>query len=146
MNLKVYCRTNIKTQKKYIGVTSKSLDERWNLSVTHSAKVVELFDRVNNPAKIGDHKYRDKYLKQLKRLENTLIYDIATHSPDDWLHEIMFESDNLVDALITEMNLIQSMNTIAPHGYNRSKGGELPKWVLITTVIDQLKNSKLVHL
>lgn len=140
---KVYCRTNSKTSKQYVGVTSQTLEDRWSLSERTSVKIATLIQHTYYPTRLAHVKHHDRSQRQLMKQLGTMNYDLATHLPEVWSAALLYETPNIVDALITERQMIITLNTRSPNGYNRSPGGEIPRWVRIDTILDALKTSKL---
>ena len=98
----VYMHTCHVTGKSYIGITKKSIEERW------SEHVALAFDR----------RPRSKYRKY--HFQNA----IKEHGIESWDHVVLVE--NIVgrkNAGIEEMRLIRELGTISPRGYNETSGG-----------------------
>jgi hypothetical protein len=110
----VYCRTNTKDNKKYVGVTSLSIEERWEKMIRRTLDLQE------RQVKIG------RLPRQLKY--PTIYRAIIDDGIDSFEHECLDKHDNLLLALVSERRWIAKLNTNMKrggHGYNRSDGGEV---------------------
>ena len=97
----IYKHTNKKENKSYIGMTSKSVDERW---IQHCMSA------------FGPNRKRYKFHLALRK------FGI---DEDVWEHEII--EDNITDisaACEREIFWIESCNTKWPNGYNMTVGGQ----------------------
>ena len=91
----IYKITNIKTQKSYIGKTTKSLEDRWSR-----------------------HYYDSNYCA-----DSFLHKSIKKHGPENFIKDILEECDDtLLDE--KEMFYIEKHQTYIPLGYNMTRGGE----------------------
>lgn len=95
----VYLATNLINNKKYVGYTTKSLDER---KKTHYYK-----SRSEN----NKHYF---YL---------LPIAIRKHGFDNFKWEVLFETDSLEEVQKKEIYYIKLLKTITPNGYNLTEGG-----------------------
>lgn len=97
----IYCHTNKKTGKKYIGFTSKSVDERWKQHVTTAQN-----------------------LKSMTQLSIA----IRSSLEDDWVHDVIDHSDSENDAKKRESFWIAEFKTNCLEeghvGYNMTNGGD----------------------
>lgn len=95
----VYLITNLINNKKYVGYTQKSLEERIKIHVYKSN------------SKLNKHYF---YL---------LPMAIRKYGIDNFKSEIIYETDDLNDVLEKEIYFIKELNTISPNGYNLTEGG-----------------------
>lgn len=97
----IYCHTNKKTGKKYIGFTSKSIDERWQQHVITS----------RNP-----------------KSTTQLSHAIRSSCEDDWIHEVIDHCESEVFAKEKESFWITELKTNCLReghvGYNMTDGGD----------------------
>lgn len=143
----VYKRTNTLNSKVYVGVTSRTLMERWQieLDVAEQIKrsILEYERLLQDKKACKTPEAREKRLKRqekkLKRLKTTMAYDVFMNAatPEIWLHETLEEhNDNVVGALLAEKRFIKAFHSNDPmYGYNRSEGGEFPPWINVDDVI-----------
>ena len=89
------------SQKSYIGITTLTAQERFS---GHKYSATH-YDRGNFPVYLAWRKYGEPKLRVLAVLENDALYK-------------------------AERKAIAIMNTIAPHGYNLSPGGEFPPMLI----------------
>ena len=109
----VYVRTNTVNNKKYVGVTSATIEKRW---ATFMTEVAELQQK------------QTRYKKRIKKLsEGTIANDFLTFGPDAWEHQVLGTYDNPLLALLAEREWVVKLNTSTKHGqgYNRTTGGEV---------------------
>jgi hypothetical protein len=101
MTYVIYCHTNKKTGKRYIGFTSKSIDERWQQHVT---------------------------LAQNAKSMTQLSHAIRSSSEEDWTHEIIDQCDSENLAKEKESFWIAEFKTNClregHEGYNMTDGGD----------------------
>lgn len=90
----VYKITNLINNKMYIGLTTQQLKKRWSA-----------------------HKSDTRSCKALGRA-------IKKYGADNFKIETIYKTDNRHDMILKEIELIKSLNTLVPNGYNISKGGE----------------------
>lgn len=93
----VYLLTNAIDEKKYVGKTEKTVEERWREHVSNS----------HNPKK-QEYLYRAMRKHGVDNFSRTLL---ATASSAEELNDL-------------ERRFIQEMNTLSPNGYNMTYGGE----------------------
>lgn len=94
----VYCATNIINNKKYVGFTTKTLEQRKNKHYSVAFNKIE--ENTN-------------YFKQ----------SIKKYGKDNFNQEIIQEYDTYEEALEGEIFQIKELNTLAPNGYNLTTGG-----------------------
>lgn len=148
MTWTVYCRTNVLNGKKYVGVTKRTIEERWDMSVKDAHKTMSELqlrrDRLTqrNP-KTGGEKTQlqiKRINEKIERLKGSMSYDIITMGLDAWEHTTLETFDNMIEALLAERSWIAKLNLQNPDiGYNRSPGGELPKWINVVDVVDDVE-------
>lgn len=93
----VYCHTNLVDQKKYVGWTSKSMEERWNEHVYTSSK--------------GYNNY----------FQNA----IRAHGVENWRHEVLEICDSMINVKLRETFWIKEQRSYhLEHGYNLTFGGD----------------------
>lgn len=101
-NWKVYCHTNKINDKKYIGITSKELNQRFG--------------------KNGKGYIKNKGQKYFSNA-------IKKHGWDNFKHEVLFENLTKEEACEKEIELIALYDTTNQEkGYNVSKGGFAPMY------------------
>lgn len=83
--------------KVYVGITSRTLRQRWNEHV---------------------------YFARKKRARMTIGYAIAKHGPENFQIEAVASARCWADACEVERLLIAQYDCLAPHGYNLRPGGE----------------------
>lgn len=98
----VYCVTNVKNGKRYVGWTNKTLEQRWKMHV------------------------RNALVRKRKFL---LSEAIRKHGPGDevWTLEILQEVTTPEGAKLLEVKFIAEFNTnhlAGGHGYNMTPGGD----------------------
>lgn len=98
----VYKHTNMLTGKSYIGMTSKSMEERWRRHVILANS------------------------KQSRIKHTAFAQAIKKYGPSNevWSHEILFICEKKQDAFDHEKRLISELKTLVPNGYNITLGGE----------------------
>jgi len=94
----VYRLTCTITQKAYIGITIRHPFQRWGHHVHDAFK-----------------QNRDTYFARA----------IRKHGKDNFTLEVLHVVEHVDDAARLERELISSLGTLAPHGYNSSTGGEI---------------------
>ena len=94
----VYKHTNIINQKSYIGITSKSPEDRWG-------------------------KRGEKY-RPTKGRYSSFYSAIKKYGWDMFTHEVLLEHLSFQEAIQKEKELIIFYNSKAPSGYNLTDGGE----------------------
>ena len=92
----VYKITNILTDKKYIGLTTRSLEERFRK---------HLFDAFD------------------ARRKNAIHYALRKYGKKNFVIEAIFESNSLNELNDKENYFIQKYDTLYPNGYNLIVGG-----------------------
>lgn len=98
----IYMHTNLVTGKSYVGYTGGSIEERWG------GHVWSAFNESRNAN-------RKNYLFQ---------HAIKKHGSDVWVHRTLIDGLKTVDeACELEIKMIAEMGTLAPDGYNQTKGG-----------------------
>lgn len=146
MNWVVYKRTNTLNKKIYIGVTGKTLEERWYFEIKSATAVKDLIlkcQAIKQDILINQTKFRIKKLvrleKKLLKVKKTIAYDIYLNleRPEIWVSEVLEDhGDDVVGALLAEKRFIKAFRSNDPKiGYNRSEGGEIPPWINIDDVI-----------
>lgn len=98
----VYCITNTKNSKRYVGWTNKTLEQRWKMHV------------------------RNALVRKRKFL---LSAAIRKHGPSDvvWTREILQEAAAPEEAKLLEIKFIAELNTnwlTGGYGYNMTPGGD----------------------
>lgn len=78
----------------YIGVTTKTIRERWALHILDSSCC--------------------RYLK----------YAIKKYGKTNFSIEVIFHANSIEEMLVTEEDLINKLNTLSPNGYNLKSGGQ----------------------
>lgn len=93
----VYCIENLENSKKYIGQTTRNLEERFKEHCGNSGTSVS------------------------PKLKNA----IKKYGKDCFCVEVVWQSDNCSQKELDEkeIELIEKMNTLHPNGYNLTKGG-----------------------
>lgn len=133
----VYCRTNLLSNKKYVGVTRNSLEERWKIELKNAAEYWRIKEKYE---KLPEGSLQEKrYAKRLARMKTTMFYDVATMGGGNniWEHDVLFQHENLCFALLAERYYVDLFNTQDPSvGYNRSPGGEVPPWLNVVDVLE----------
>ncbi|MCK9154670.1 MAG: GIY-YIG nuclease family protein [Paludibacteraceae bacterium] len=94
----VYLATNLVNGKKYVGITSKTIEKRW---IAHKRA-----SNLTNPSRCIFHKAIKKY-----GFENFLFEEID-------------HFDTEKEGQDKEINYISELKTFFPEGYNMTKGGE----------------------
>jgi group I intron endonuclease len=95
----VYCATNLINNKKYVGYTTKSLNER--IKMHH-----------NKSKNKNNNHYFYVFQSALRK-----------YGLDNFKWDILFETDVLNEVLEMEVKYISELNTLSPSGYNMNKGG-----------------------
>ena len=96
---KIYCITNIKNNKSYVGYTSKTLDERLSKHIKSAMKDKSQF---------------------------AIHCAIRKYKPDNFIIQELECYENEQEALGEEQFWIEYLETMAPNGYNMVEGGGLP--------------------
>lgn len=94
----IYIITNLVIQKKYIGLTTTGVEQRW---IEHRA-----------------------YSKRGSDKGHPLYQDLLDYGVDSFTVTHIACCKNLSDLKVTERNLIAQEQTMTPNGYNLSSGGE----------------------
>ena len=103
MSFLVYLHTCNITGKSYVGLTSKTIEQRWNDHVYNAGRIV-----------YNTKKFRRFYFQNA----------IAKYGIENWAHKILQENiETLEEASKIEIFWIQYLNTLYPHGYNQTLGG-----------------------
>lgn len=92
----VYLVTNRLTGSRYVGITNRSLEDRWS-----------------------EHRYRSKQNARFK-----LARAIQKYGPSSFDVEVICELDNYDDLLAAERIFIANFGTFSNDGYNMTPGGE----------------------
>jgi len=93
----IYVVTNLVNGKQYVGLTTTSLEQRW-----------------------------ERHLEQVFRKEASLIHKaIAEFKEENFTIEVVAHASNIEELRFNERKWIQKLNTIAPNGYNVTLGGEI---------------------
>lgn len=111
----IYKITNTVTNKVYIGKTVKSLDERWKRHCTKMSACMLL------------HKSIKKYGKDL------------------FVAEVIKTCNSLEELSLAEKEAIKTYNSIVPHGYNLTFGGDgggVPSEIVKAKISKALKGFK----
>ena len=108
MNLKdpiflVYCATNIKTQKQYIGYTSRDMYHRWRAHIRNAESL-----------KRGE----------AARFCGLFTESLALHGDHNFELEILDTVYSEAEAIEREVFWIIEKKTLCPFGYNQSVGKE----------------------
>lgn len=103
-------RKNTITGKCYVGQTHLSIRKRWVNSIKKAFETATM-KRITRTSE-GD--------------ELTLSLAILKYGVEPWEHYELALHENLVDALRSEQHFIKELNTMIPHGYNSTEGGEIP--------------------
>lgn len=98
----IYCHTCMVTGKKYVGLTKKTMEQRWLQHVSF--------------AKAG------------RRGPPAFHAAIRKHGIEDWVHDVLDVVNSLDDANASEIRCIEQLRTLSPDGYNVSKGGDSRDW------------------
>ena len=130
----VYRRYNTITRKSYIGITHTTIDKRWELDRINAQKLQKL------KLSIEGKKYpNDKVLRKIRRAEGTVAMDLLLMGEQCWEHTVLETHESFVMGLLAERRLIIVYDSQDPaKGYNRSAGGELPRYCTITQLINEL--------
>lgn len=99
----VYLITNILNNIQYVGITKRTIDQRWN-----------------------DHKSCAKAFARgrLKHGCTRLYNAINTHGADNFKLEKIAEAPSRIEANRLEQEYIAKFNTLSPNGYNLTTGGD----------------------
>ena len=125
MKIIIYAHTCKANNKQYVGLTRRSLEERWFSTVKQSKK--------------------KKYNRRKFKEPTTLNKAIEFYGDDQWDHRVLEEHDDLITALFSEQNWIRTLKTNQfEFGYNRSVGGEIPPGIRIDELIDDLRKIQLL--
>lgn len=93
----VYLATNLVNGKQYVGLTTTSLEERW-----------------------------ERHLDQVSRKNASLIHKaIAECGEENFTIELIDSATSPKNLRAKERKWIKELNTLAPNGYNVTKGGEI---------------------
>jgi hypothetical protein len=93
----VYVATNLVNRKQYIGLTTTSVEERW-----------------------------ERHLDQVTNKQASLIHKaISEFGEDNFTIEVLDRADDIKGLRVKEREWIQKLNTLAPNGYNVTLGGEV---------------------
>ena len=93
----IYAITNLINGKQYVGLTTTSLEERW-----------------------------DRHLEQVSRKEASLIHKAITlFGEENFTLEQIAHASSIKELRVKERELIQTLNTLTPNGYNVTLGGEV---------------------
>lgn len=113
----VYLVTNLINGKKYVGYTQKSLEERKEVHLCKSKS------------------------KNNKHFFYLFPSAIRKYGIENFKWEILFEGNDLAEVLKLEIHYIKTLNTIAPNGYNLTKGGNggIPSEITKDKISESLK-------
>lgn len=93
----IYAITNLINSKQYVGLTTTSLEERW-----------------------------DRHLEQVSRKEASLIHKaIALFGEENFTLEQIAHASSIKELRVKEREWIQTLNTMTPNGYNVTLSGEV---------------------
>lgn len=95
--MKIYLITNTKNGKKYVGITRRSISERWAEHLEESRR---------------------------GRSKRALTMALRKYGQDSFLIEQIGEAENWDSLCAAEVELIESIGTKAPNGYNMTDGGD----------------------
>lgn len=98
MTYSIYCITNIINDKQYVGMTSRSVDDRWKGHV--EASKYECMSMYNSP----------------------LQADIREYGEDCFVHRVLVTTEDKELAMQLEDEATIILNTHVPNGYNRIIG------------------------
>lgn len=98
MTYSIYCITNTINGKKYVGMTSKSVRERWKRHVFDSR-----------------HEHQSMY-------DSPLQADIRKYGENAFVHEALVTTEDKELAMQLEDEATIILNTHVPNGYNRQVG------------------------
>lgn len=130
----VYRRFNRQTQKSYVGITCATIDKRWKIDQSNAKKLARLRDAIMG--KVYPHEGK---IRTLWRAMGTVSMDLLLFGEDVWEHSILETHDSLLTGLLAEKRFIEKLGTNNPlSGYNRSSGGELPKWYTIDMLLKDI--------
>lgn len=95
----IYCHTHIESGRKYVGLTKKTMLQRWNQHVYMSERLVKGWSHFANA--------------------------IRKYGRDAFGHEVLGTYDTLEDANMTEQEWIEKLGTRDPgKGFNFKRGGD----------------------
>ncbi|MBD2627951.1 GIY-YIG nuclease family protein [Trichormus variabilis] len=93
----IYVITNSINGKQYVGLTTTSIEERW-----------------------------ERHLEQVSRKEASLIHKaIAEFGEENFTLEVIDQASDIGELRIKEREWIKKLNTLKPKGYNVTLGGEM---------------------
>ncbi len=93
----IYVITNCINGKQYVGLTTTSIEERW-----------------------------ERHLDQVSRKEASLIHKaIAEFGEENFTLEVIAQASNIEELRTKEREWIKKLNTLTPQGYNVTLGGEV---------------------
>jgi hypothetical protein len=143
---KIYVRVNVVNGLKYIGITSKTLDERWSISQNIAKNIKAKIAMYSHKRDTSRHvMVRNRNIEQLQKLERKgrLDWDLATLGEEAFTHHVLEEHECMVCGLLAEQRLIAEHCTRDKSiGYNHSKGGEIPKWITIDYILEMIELHK----
>lgn len=131
----------------YVGITANSLEERWQLSIASASNLVKTYAAYEKAAPGSLQEKRTG--KKIARSLDSMDHDIMTmgSGPDVWDVEVLATSESFVEGLLIEQEQIAKLNTRDPKvGYNRSKGGEMPKYITIDYFLREVERLGIKNL
>jgi hypothetical protein len=95
----------------YVGVTSKTIEERW-----------ETFQK-----DVKKYLLKSERARKKKFAPGTLYCDYVEFGNDVWEHATLETHENPIKALLAERNWVNKLNSLKStgHGYNQTPGGDV---------------------
>lgn len=130
----LYVHKNKTNGKKYVGVSSRDIPDVWSSVLRCADRVSEAIKTIDTTSKVSDSE-KKKAHKLLLRKIGFIEHDIACDRSLQFEHEVLFESDNMLEVLLLQRQKIRELGAKQPHGYNKTDGGEICDSVNVTEII-----------